>query len=77
MSRFKFTSRTLMIMGGALMTAPLILLYVIVGALNDGMSLADPVSGHLDRYELQAEAGLAILLIGAALRGLGMMVPRD
>ncbi|MFT4089764.1 MAG: hypothetical protein QM645_03455 [Asticcacaulis sp.] len=77
MSRFKFTSRTLMILGGCVMLAPLVLLFIIVGAMNDGVSLAAPVSGHLNRYELQAEAGLMVLLAGVCLRGLGIMVPRD
>jgi len=76
MSRFKFTARTLMILGACLMVAPLFLLYVIVGALEHGVSLADPVSGHLGRYTLQAEAGLALVVVGAALRGLGIMTPR-
>lgn len=74
MSRFKFTARTFMIIGACVMFAPLVLLYVIAGALGDG-ALVSP-DGHLERYALQAQAGLMLAGAGAMVRFLGVMCPK-
>ncbi|MDC7676091.1 hypothetical protein [Asticcacaulis machinosus] len=73
MARFKFSARTTMILGSALMIAPigiLLAVYVSVGQLP---STTYDMSGHFGRYEMQAQIGAGVLFAGLLLRLFGLM----
>ncbi|MFT3995805.1 MAG: hypothetical protein QM667_00235 [Asticcacaulis sp.] len=76
MARFKFSARTMMLAGGGLMLAPLLMIYVVLGRIQGGVSPAAEMFGHFDRYWLQAEIGGFVLAVGVVLRLVGLCVPQ-
>lgn len=73
MSRFKFSARTTMIMGSALMIAPAGILLAVYLSAGQLPSTTYDMSGHFGRYEAQAQIGTGILFAGLLLRLLGLM----
>lgn len=77
MVRFKSSSRTIMVLGGALAFAPLVMIYIVLGQLQGGVSYANEMAGHFTRYAYQAEIGGFLLAIGAVVRIAGICFPRS
>lgn len=73
MARFKFSARTTMIMGSALMIAPVGILLAVYLSAGQLPSTTYDMSGHFGRYEVQAQIGAGILFAGLLLRLLGLM----
>ncbi|OYW75199.1 MAG: hypothetical protein B7Z26_11100 [Asticcacaulis sp. 32-58-5] len=73
MARFKFSARTTMILGSALMIAPVGILLAVYLSAGQLPSTTYDMSGHFGRYEAQAQIGAGILFAGLLLRVLGLM----
>lgn len=67
----------MMVLGGALAFAPLVMIYIVLGQLQHGVSYADEMAGHFTRYAHQAEIGGFLLAIGAVVRIAGICFPRE
>ncbi len=76
MVRFKSSSRTMMVLGGALAFAPLVMIYIVLGQVQHGVSYANEMAGHFTRYQFQAEIGGFLLAIGAVLRLAGLCLTK-
>lgn len=73
MARFKFSARTTMIMGSALMIAPVGILLTVFMSAGQLPSSTYDMSGHFGRYQAQAEIGAGILTAGVLLRLFGLL----
>jgi hypothetical protein len=67
----------MMVLGGALAFAPLVMIYIVLGQLQHGVSYADEMAGHFTRYAHQAEIGGFLLAIGAVVRIAGICFPKE
>ncbi len=65
----------MMVLGGALAFAPLVMIYIVLAQLQHGVSYADDMAGHFTRYAHQAEIGGFLLAIGAVVRIAGICFP--
>lgn len=66
----------MMVLGGALAFAPLVMIYIVLGQLQGGVSYANEMAGHFTRYAHQAEIGGFLLAVGAVLRLVGLYLPK-
>lgn len=66
----------MMVLGGALAFAPLVMIYIVLGQLQGGVSYANEMAGHFTRYAHQAEIGGFLLAVGAVLRLVGLCLPK-
>lgn len=76
MVRFQNSARTIMLAGGGLALVPLLMVYVVLARFQGGVSPANDMFGHMDRYMMQAEIGGALLAVGVVLRIIGLSLSR-
>ncbi|MDC7683618.1 hypothetical protein PQU92_10040 [Asticcacaulis sp. BYS171W] len=72
MVRFQNSARTIMLAGGGLALAPVLMVYGVLARFQHGVSPANDLFGHMDRYLVQAEIGGAVLATGIVLRLIGV-----